>query len=242
VNVWCAAGKGTFGTEELVHRVEAVRLKEIVRHRALILPQLGAPGVSATEVGKRTGFHVEFGPVRAQDLPRYLETHKATAEMRRVRFAFWDRLVLVPVELVPLLIPLIITALVLQSIGLSAAILAGVVLFPLLLPWLPTKDFSTKGMILGFLTAAGSILLRYALSPGMPVGLAAWSGLSDLLLIPPVTAYLALNFTGSTTFTSRTGVRKEIFAYIPAMAWMAGLGLAVTLGGWILRWTGVWHV
>ena len=50
VNVWCAAGKGTFGTEELVHRIEAAKLVEIVKHRTVILPQLGATGVAAHEV------------------------------------------------------------------------------------------------------------------------------------------------------------------------------------------------
>jgi hypothetical protein len=53
-----------------------------------------------------------------------------------------------------------------------------------------------------------------------------------LLIIPAVTAYLALNFTGSTTFTSRTGVKKEIFRYVPVMALMAGIGviLGIVLG------------
>ncbi len=51
-------------------------------------------------------------------------------------------------------------------------------------------------------------------------------------MIPAVTAYLALNFTGSTTFTSRTGVKKEIFRYVPVMAVMAGAGIisGVALG------------
>ena len=44
INVWCAAGKGTFGTEELLRRIAAVRLGEVVSHRRLVLPQLGAPG------------------------------------------------------------------------------------------------------------------------------------------------------------------------------------------------------
>jgi len=48
-----------------------------------------------------------------------------------------------------------------------------------------------------------------------------------LLIIPAVTAYLALNFTGSTPFTSRTGVRKEIFRYVPVMALMAGSGVII---------------
>jgi len=49
------------------------------------------------------------------------------------------------------------------------------------------------------------------------------------LLIPPITAYLALNFTGATTFTSRTGVKTEMFTYLPAMAWMFGAGLLLNI-------------
>jgi hypothetical protein len=40
-----------------------------------------------------------------------------------------------------------------------------------------------------------------------------------------VTAFLALNFTGSTTLTSRSGVRAEIYAYIPWMAALFGVGV-----------------
>jgi CO dehydrogenase/acetyl-CoA synthase gamma subunit (corrinoid Fe-S protein) len=47
INVWCAAGKGTFGTDEVVRRVQATGLDRVVTHRTLILPQLGAPGVAA---------------------------------------------------------------------------------------------------------------------------------------------------------------------------------------------------
>jgi ABC-type dipeptide/oligopeptide/nickel transport system permease component len=43
--------------------------------------------------------------------------------------------------------------------------------------------------------------------------------------MPAVTAYLALNFTGSTTYTSRTGVKKEIFRYVPVMVILAVLGV-----------------
>ena len=112
INVWCAAGKRTFGTKELVHRIETTALQDIVTHRVLLLPQLGAPGVAAHEVRKRTGFKVEYGPVRADDLPEYLQTRQATPEMRRVRFPLTDRLVLAPVELVHYLPHLLITALI----------------------------------------------------------------------------------------------------------------------------------
>lgn len=228
INVWCAAGKGTFGTDELVQRIEATRLQEVVRQRVLILPQLGAPGVAAHEVKIRSGFRVEYGPVRAEDLPEYLKTHQATPEMRRVRFNLKDRLVLIPVELVAALLPLLLLVLI-GSKGVVAAILAGTFLFPILLPWIPTHDFSAKGFILG-----GLIAIPFAVSALLSNPESAWQlrtawALVYLLLIPSITAFLTLNFTGSTTFTSRSGVKREIFSYIPPMAWMFGIGLVLNV-------------
>ena len=228
VNVWCAAGKGTFGTDELVRRIEAARLQEVVKHRVLILPQLGAPGVAAHEVKRRAHFKVEYGPVRAEDLPEYLETRNATPEMRRVRFTLKDRITLIPVELVAVLIPLLIL-IVIGSKGAVAALLAGTVLFPILLPWIPTHNFSTKGFILGSLIAIPFAVLAFFRNPESPLWLRSAWALVYLLFMPSLTAYLTLNFTGSTTFTSRSGVRREIFAYIPVMAWMFGLGLVLNI-------------
>ncbi|PKL12412.1 MAG: acetyl-CoA synthase subunit gamma, partial [Spirochaetae bacterium HGW-Spirochaetae-6] len=71
VNVWCAAGKGTFGTKELVNRIKKTALDKVVSHRQLILPQLGAVGVSAAETAKGTGFKVSYGPVRIEDIKEY---------------------------------------------------------------------------------------------------------------------------------------------------------------------------
>jgi len=236
INVWCAAGKGTFGTDELVRRIEATVLHDVVRHRVLILPQLGAAGIAAHEVKKRSGFKVEYGPVRAADLPEYLQTHQSTPEMRQVRFTLRDRLVLIPVELVHVLLPMLIAAVVVFFVGgfwasaaVAAAILAGVVLFPILLPWLPTRDFSTKGFILGGVVALPFALATFLRSPDAAWWLRAGGALTFLLPLPPVTAYLALNFTGSTTFTSRSGVRREIFAHVPIMVWMFGIGIVLTI-------------
>jgi hypothetical protein len=237
INVWCAAGKGTFGTDELVRRIEAVRLSDIVSHRHLILPQLGAAGVSAHEVKRRSGFDVEYGPVRAADLPEYLKRHQATEEMRRVRFSLIDRLVLIPVELVHMFVPTLLVAILLYAISgwlaaasAVAAILAGVVLFPILLPWLPTRDFSSKGFILGGIVALPFALAMFQRSAAAPLWLRLSSALACLLALPPVTAFLSLNFTGSTPITSRSGVKREIFTYVPIMAWMFGIGMLLTVG------------
>jgi hypothetical protein len=101
INVWCAAGKGTFGTKELINRIGKTGLKDIVTHRTLILPQLGAPGVGAHEITKHTGFNVIYGTVRAKDIKEFINNGmKATDEMRIVKFNIYDRLVLAPMELV----------------------------------------------------------------------------------------------------------------------------------------------
>ena len=101
INVWCAAGKGTFSTDEIVRRVREVGLDQLVSHRQLIVPQLAAPGVAAHSVSKQIGFKVVYGPVRANDLPAFLHAgQQATQEMRRVTFSTRERLILTPVELV----------------------------------------------------------------------------------------------------------------------------------------------
>lgn len=238
INVWCAAGKGTFGTDELVNRIELTGLTGIVTHRKIIVPQLGAPGISAHEVQRRSGFKVEYGPVRARDLPEYIRAGKATPEMRTVEFPVSDRIVLAPVELVHVALPTIVVAAVLwflagpvAALAAISAVIAGTVLFPVLLPFIPTKDFSTKGLILGGI-AAIPFAVMFASAPALPGWASLAAALTPLLIMPAVTAYLALNFTGSTTFTSRTGVRKEIFRYVPVMTFMAVTGtiLGIVLG------------
>ncbi len=241
INVWCAAGKGTFGTDELVRRIKDSRLDEIVSHRRLILPQLGATGVSAHLVKERSGFSVKYGPVRAADLPEFVRTGEATAAMREVRFDLRDRAVLIPIELVGTLKPALmgITAAYLLegplgTAALAASIIGGAVLFPLLLPYLPTPDFSSKGYVLGGLVAAPFVRALAGRQSGgvwsRAVGPAGW-----LLVLSTLTAFLALNFTGATTYTSPSGVRREMHAYIRWMAGAFGVGLLAMTGSGVRR-------
>ncbi len=246
INVWCAAGKGTFGTDELVHRIEAVNLKGFVNHRVLILPQLGASGVAAHEVKRRSGFQVKYGPVRAADLPEYVETHETTSASRRVTFPLRERVVLIPVELTHVFLPMVIAGVgffllggFVASLGIVSAMGAGVVLFPLLLPWLPTPNFSTKGFFLGGVVALPFALTTILANPDGAWWLRVGWALAAMLVLPTVTAFLALNFTGSTPFTSRSGVRLEIFTYIPIMAVIFGAGLCLAVAFSVIRtWGG----
>ncbi|MDD1724234.1 MAG: carbon monoxide dehydrogenase [Methanospirillum sp.] len=245
INVWCAAGKGTFGTDELVRQITFTDLSDVVSHRKIIVPQLGAPGISALDVQRQTGFRVEYGPVRASDLPEYLRTGKATPEMRRVKFPIQDRIILAPIELVYIALKAIIVAIVLwfvagtiAALAVIAAVIAGTVLFPVLLPFLPTKDFTTKGFILGVLVAI-PFSFTYASSPGLPLWALVVGSVVPLLIMPAVVAFLGLNFTGSTTFTSRTGVRKEIFRYVPLMTVMTAVGVITGVSLGVCRILGV---
>jgi hypothetical protein len=242
INVWCAAGKGTFGTDELVKQIENAGLKSVVAHREIILPQLGAPGVAAHEVRKRTGFSVVYGPVYARDLPAFLVGGKQP-EMRCVRFGLMDRTVLIPMELIPALkwAPVIVGLILLMRfaegsgtkigilqdiISYFGAVAMGTVVFQVLLPWIPGRSFVWKGWLLG---AIWALSLAFWLRPLL------WIAVSNLLVLPMITVYLALNFTGSTTFTSLSGVQKEIRLATPVMIASAGLGIALRMASrlWI---------
>lgn len=241
INVWCAAGKGSFGTGELVRRVKETGLDRIVSHRRLILPILGAPGVAAHEVARRTGFRVSYAAIRAADLPEYLDNGMVTTpEMQRLTFTLYERLVLVPVELVLALKSvaiigvvslLLISALGNVTAGISGFIaylgawLSGVVIGPLLLPWLPGRSFAVKGAVIGLLWSG----LFYLLAGG-----AGWNAAvtaAVFLALPAVSAFYTLNFTGCTPFTSRSGVKKEMRIALPAMGGALIISLILLLAG-----------
>ena len=245
INVWCAAGKGTFSTEELIRKIGETRLDEIINHRNLILPQLGAPGISAHKVKGKAGFNIKYGPVRAGDIPGYLSSKTISAQARRVKFTLRDRLVLVPLEFIHILLPLIIlggilyfTLGLLPGLALATAVIAGSVLFPILLPWLPTKNFSTKGFILGGIVSLSFGLVHVLSNLDQPLIYILVSALAYIIALPPVTAFFALNFTGATTFTSRSGVRREINTYFPVMVWMFVGGLLLFVIAIIISLTG----
>ena len=242
INVWCAAGKGTFGTDEITQRFKSTKVEQLVSHRQLIVPQLGAPGVAAYKVKQETGFSVNYGPVKAADLKAFISADmQATPKMRQVTFSTWERLILTPVEVTMLRTPILISILLLFILsgigadifsftaawhrGIAAvtaglfAVFTGCILTPVLLPWLPTRAFASKGALMGLITAT-------VLALG-PYHEAAPSGTISLyLLIIAISSYTAMNFTGSTTFTSPSGVEKEMRIAIPCQA-LAILGAAL---------------
>ena len=161
--------------------------------------------------------------------------------MRRVTFTLFERLVLTPVELSLLAKPLlmILAAVFLVSgigpgffsfhaawaRGLYAAhtlvlgIFSGAVVTPLLLPWIPCRSFSLKGGLIGLVFAVF-----------LPKGLSEIEFSALLLVVTAVSSYLAMNFTGSTPFTSPSGVEKEMRLAIPLQA----LAMLAAIVLWIL--------
>jgi hypothetical protein len=254
INVWCAAGKGTFGTQNLVRSIESCGLAHLVSHRELILPQLAGPGIAAHLIKKQTGFKVIYGPIRSKDLIPFLANGlKATPEMRTKSFTTWERTVLIPIELVAalkaavIIIPIlmIISGLLgpapfvanVESYGIFAglaimlSIMAGAVLTPLLLPWIPGRAFSVKGLVLGLLTALILMGSRIANPFSRQGGLEiiAW-----VFVISAAAMYMAMNFTGSSTYTSLSGVRKEMHWAVPVEIGAAVIGLGLWIGALVM--------
>ncbi|HDL20896.1 MAG TPA: acetyl-CoA synthase subunit gamma [Nitrospirae bacterium] len=257
INVWCAAGKGTFGTEELVNRISQTQLDKVVEHRRLIVPQLGAVGVNAKNVRERTGFRVYFGPVYAKDIPEYVNSgYKKSKGMRIIRFTLWDRMALTPMEINPamkkyypwyaLAVLLIFGA---QPSGILfkdafaggfpflvlglVSVIAGAFLTPALLPFIPFRSFAVKGWIVGIVSIYLS-MNYFAIVPvdGLILQLVSY------LFFPLLASYIALQFTGSTTFTGMSGVNKELRIGLPV--YIAGAGTSVILS--IIYKLGLWGV
>jgi hypothetical protein len=255
INVWCAAGKKTFGTDELVRRIFATHLADYVDHETLVLPQLGATGVAAHEVRRLTGYRVVWGPVRSADLPAFISAGmKATPDMRAVTFTFVERMALSPMEIVPSFwmalwaIPVLMALAVLgASIGLHSfvplaallalfpavvmfvlAVLGGAVVVPALLPWLPGRAFTVKGAIAGGVLA----LLALLALPGMVGLMSPWGWAAVLLAVASTASYVGVNFTGSTPFTAPSRVEAELRRALP----IEGVGLAVALVCWTVAW------
>jgi hypothetical protein len=231
VNVWCSAGKGTFGTKELVNRIQRSSLDTIVQHKRIILPQLGATGVAAHIVKESSGFTVIYGPVRALDIQPFIRGgYKATKEMRRVNFGWYDRIKLVPNDFIyglRYLGMLLVFFFILSGVNadgisfrqasehiktLSLIILAGyvsgIVFTPLLLPFLFFRSFSFKGFFLGAVISSIIVI-------GKMIEYSIFITPMIFFLLSGISSFLAMNFTGASTFTSLAGVKKEMRIAVP---------------------------
>jgi len=255
INVWCAAGKGTFCDAEIIKRIKETKLEKIVKHKTIILPLLSAPGVAAHEIRKHTGFKAVFGPVEAYDIKKFIDNGmKNDAAMKTVEFPAMRRLEVAWLELSVSLDkafwPFVIFVLVsgiektgynfyagayrafFYGGGVLTGIVSGSVIFSLLLPYLPGRYFSFKGGVLGTFTAA--LVLTAMNAASMPMYFIKIPAF--LLLSAGVASFAAMNYTGATTFTSISGVKKEIKDSLPYIIACGALAAALMISEMIMRW------
>lgn len=247
INVWCAAGKGTFGTKELVNRIKMVSLDKIVNHKRVILPQLSATGVAAHKVKEETGFNVRYGPVRASDIKRFLsDGYRADKEMRRVTFKFLDRIKLIPNDFMygkfyllgAMAVIFLISGLTIHGfsymdfsdkggpalLNVFFAYLSGILITPMFLPYIPGRPFALKGFF------SGSIIFMILLYLNF-TGDSIFEIVSWFLIITAISSFLAMNFTGSSTYTSLSGVKKEMKISLPLQIGFAIIGIVLQVIG-----------
>jgi hypothetical protein len=97
------------------------------------------------------------------------------------------------------------------------ALFTGTILLPLLLPFIPGRAFSFKGFFTG-LTGAIAIIFLFPMCRISPF-VAAFI----LVSVPAYSSYLAFLFTGSTTYTSPSGVKVELKIAWPLYLASAGI-------------------
>jgi NAD-dependent dihydropyrimidine dehydrogenase PreA subunit len=158
VNVWCAAGGEEFNTRSVVSAVKTSGIAERVDHRRLILPPLGAPGICAEDVREKTGWSVQWGPVRMEDIPGYLEQGcRRDENMKRATYDWKERLdtglgSLFPFYFIGALFFLFFGRHLLLTFLMVGA--ATFLFFMVACPYLPGKSGLTKVIILDLLLGA----------------------------------------------------------------------------------------
>jgi hypothetical protein len=104
------------------------------------------------------------------------------------------------------------------------AILSGCVLVPMFLPWIPGNAFSFKGGLIGFLWALLIVILNCRTA-----NVNFLNSIAYLFILPSVASYYAMNFTGCSTYTSLSGVVKEMKVAVPLIAISSVLGIILLL-------------
>ena len=108
------------------------------------------------------------------------------------------------------------------TVAYLAGIMAGAVATPVLLPWIPGRSFAVKGAIIGVLSGAAIVAL-------FRDDLQVLGALGLMLCATAISSYLAMNFTGSTPYTSPSGVEKEMRKAIPLQA----VALLLAVVAWV---------
>ena len=105
INVWCAAGGGHLTHHDVISVLRTSGIAEEVDHRDLMLPQLAAVGVERGPIEAATGWRVQWGPARLEDLPAVLSRGGAVhGHERRIGFPLWERLEMASIWFLPMVV------------------------------------------------------------------------------------------------------------------------------------------
>jgi len=107
----------------------------------------------------------------------------------------------------------------------AGSLFSGSVLTPTLLPHILGRAFAWKGWLAGLCCTVSIIGLTGKGKKANPLLTAG-----HLLLFPAVSSYLAMNYTGASTYTSPSGVNKEMRKALPFIVGAAAIGGMLTLG------------
>jgi hypothetical protein len=184
--------------------------------------------------------------VRAADIKKFIsDGYRADKAMRKVTFSFTDRVKLIPNDFIygkyyllgAIAVLFLISGLSRQGLSFKDfwsnggqsivkiffAYVAGIVITPMFLPYIPGRHFSLKGFF------SGSLVFLILLLFETPVHII--ETLSWFLIITAISSFLAMNFTGSSTFTSLSGVKKEMKLSVPIQIGFAFIGLVLQIVG-----------
>ena len=185
--------------------------------------------------------------MRAPDIIKFIKDgYRADSEMRKVKFEFSDRIKLIPNDFMHgkfFLLGAIVFVLLLSGLhsrgfsynGFSSQIgpsivkillgyCAGLLMTPMLLPYIPGRHFSLKGFFSGII--AYLIYLLFVSSNDSLVERFSW-----FFIITAISSFLAMNFTGSSTYTSLSGVKKEMKLFVPLQIGFSAVGLILLIIG-----------
>ena len=98
----------------------------------------------------------------------------------------------------------------LSILALMTAYIAGTILSPLLLPILATPAFAAKGTLVMILIYP----IMYQIFPEFQA-ISLVEKISWFFIMAPISSFFAMNFTGASTFTSLSGVKKEMKYAVP---------------------------
>ncbi len=222
INVWCAAGKGTFSNDAIfqqLNRYEQHLPKDDGRLK-LILPKLCLAGVDLPAL-REAGCDATIGPIYGKDLPAYLSTEPCKdRDTDRVLFGLQSRLFTMPPGLLQTLkygVTLLLALWLVQQIWPFALPVAGVlgltvvltIAYPVCFPYLPGKWFAVKGLSL-------AIVVSTALCALAAGGLVSRGNLITAVLFTLASGmFFGQSYSGNSAVSNVTSVRKETARLLP---------------------------